>query len=78
MAKQRLVQTRLGLLARHQSHRSRTRRVSSAILQEMQQSRAEVAVIENVLLMACLMALGAGITVALLIGFIYYLEIQND
>jgi hypothetical protein len=44
----------------------------------MQQSRAEVAVIENVLLMACLMALGAGITVALLIGFIYYLEIQND
>jgi hypothetical protein len=35
-------------------------------------------VIENVLLMALLMALGASITVALLLGFIYYLEIQND
>jgi hypothetical protein len=35
-------------------------------------------VIENVLLMALLMALGAGITVALLVGFFYYMEIQND
>ena len=34
--------------------------------------------IENVLLMACLMAFGAGITVTLLIGFIYHLEAQND
>lgn len=34
--------------------------------------------IENILLMACLMALGASITVALLIGFLYYLEAQND
>lgn len=35
-------------------------------------------VIENVLLMAGLMALGASTTAALLIGFIYYLEAQND
>lgn len=35
-------------------------------------------VIENVLLMACLMALGSGITVALLIGFLYWMEVQND
>jgi hypothetical protein len=34
--------------------------------------------IENVLLMALLMALGAGLTVALLIGFVYYLEVMND
>jgi hypothetical protein len=34
--------------------------------------------IENVLLMALLLALGAGLTIALLIGFIYYMEIQND
>jgi hypothetical protein len=34
--------------------------------------------IENILLMTALMALGAGLTIALLIGFIYWLEIQND
>ena len=34
--------------------------------------------IENVLLMSLLMALGAGVTVALLVGFIYWMEIQND
>jgi len=34
--------------------------------------------IENVLLMALLMALGASLLVALLMGFLYYLEIQND
>jgi hypothetical protein len=34
--------------------------------------------IENVLLMALLMALGAGLTVALLFGFFYWMEIQND
>jgi hypothetical protein len=44
----------------------------------VQQSRAEVAVIENILLMALLMALGASITVALLLGFLYWMEVQND
>jgi hypothetical protein len=34
--------------------------------------------IENVLLMALLMALGVGVTWALLIGFIYFLEVLND
>lgn len=34
--------------------------------------------IENVALMAGLMFLGVGVTVALLVGFIYYLEIQSD
>ena len=34
--------------------------------------------IENVLLMALLMALGAGVTAALLCGFIYWMEFQND
>ena len=34
--------------------------------------------IENVLLMALLMALGIGITAAMLLGFIYYLELQNE
>lgn len=34
--------------------------------------------IENVALMVLLMALGIGITGALLCGFIYYMELQND
>lgn len=34
--------------------------------------------IENVLLMTLLMAAGVGLTAALLFGFIYYLEFQND
>ena len=34
--------------------------------------------IENISLMVLLMALGASVTVALLLGFIYYLEVQND
>jgi hypothetical protein len=34
--------------------------------------------IENVLLMALLMALGAGVTWVVLIGFIYWMEFQND
>ena len=33
--------------------------------------------IENVLLMALLMGLGVGVTVAVLIGFVYYLEIME-
>ena len=34
--------------------------------------------IENVLLMALLMALGVGLTGAVLLGFIYWMEFQND
>jgi nitrate reductase NapE component len=34
--------------------------------------------IENVLLMALLMALGVGLTGAVLFGFIYWMEFQND
>lgn len=34
--------------------------------------------IENVMLMALLLALGAGVTWALLIGFIYWMEVMND
>lgn len=34
--------------------------------------------LENIALMALLMALGAGILVALLIGFFYYMEAQDD
>ena len=33
--------------------------------------------IENIALMVSLMALGAGVTVAILIGFIYWLEVQD-
>jgi hypothetical protein len=34
--------------------------------------------IENVLLMSLLMALGMGLTCAVLFGFIYWMEFQND
>ena len=34
--------------------------------------------IENIALMAGLMMLGVGITAALLCGFVYWMEIQND
>ena len=34
--------------------------------------------IENVLLMALLMALGASLLVAMLVGFIYWMECQDD
>jgi hypothetical protein len=34
--------------------------------------------IENVLLMALLMALGVGTTWAVLIGFIYFLEVMSN
>lgn len=34
--------------------------------------------IENVALMVILMALGAGVLVAVLLGFLYYMELQND
>jgi len=34
--------------------------------------------IENIVLMATLMAFGVAVTVAVLCGFIYYMEIQND
>jgi len=35
-------------------------------------------VIENVALMVLLMALGMGLTGAVLFGFIYWMEFQND
>jgi ABC-type lipoprotein release transport system permease subunit len=34
--------------------------------------------IENIALMALLMAVGVGISVAVLIGFLYYMEVQDD
>ena len=34
--------------------------------------------IENILLMALLMALGVGLVFALLAGFVYYLEVMDD
>jgi len=34
--------------------------------------------LENVALMVLLMALGASLTVAMLVGFIYWMEMQND
>lgn len=34
--------------------------------------------IENVLLMVLLMALGSGVLVAMLVGFIYWMEVMND
>jgi len=34
--------------------------------------------IENIFLMALLMALGVSILVAVLAGFFYYLEVMND
>ena len=34
--------------------------------------------IENIALMVLLMVLGIGVTWAMLAGFVYYLEIQND
>lgn len=33
---------------------------------------------ENIALMVLLMALGASVLVAMLIGFLYWMEIQND
>jgi nitrate reductase NapE component len=34
--------------------------------------------LENIALMVLLMALGVGVTGALIFGFIYWMEIQND
>ena len=34
--------------------------------------------IENIALMALLMVAGVGISVAVLIGFLYYMEVQDD
>jgi hypothetical protein len=34
--------------------------------------------LENVTLMVLLMVLGVGVTAAVLIGFIYWMEFQND
>lgn len=34
--------------------------------------------IENIVLIVVLLVAGVGVTVAMLIGFLYYLEITND
>lgn len=34
--------------------------------------------LENILLMACLMAVGVSVTFALLCGFVYYMELMDD
>jgi hypothetical protein len=34
--------------------------------------------LENIALMAVLMMLGVGVTVAMLLGFVYWLEIQDE
>lgn len=34
--------------------------------------------LENIALMVLLMALGAGILFVMLVGFIYWMELQND
>lgn len=34
--------------------------------------------IENIFFMALLMAAGVGVTIAVLAGFIYYLELQSE
>ncbi len=36
-----------------------------------------MAALENIALMAVLMMLGVGVTVAMLLGFVYWLEIQD-
>ncbi len=37
-----------------------------------------MAALENIALMAVLMMLGVGVTVAMLLGFVYWLEIQDE
>jgi hypothetical protein len=44
----------------------------------VQHDGKESAMIENILLMAALMVLGVGLTWAVLLGFIYFLEVMND
>ncbi len=34
--------------------------------------------LENIALMAVLMMLGVGVTIAMLLGFVYWLEIQDE
>ncbi len=34
--------------------------------------------LENIALMAALLMLGVGVTVAMLLGFVYWLEIQDE
>jgi len=40
--------------------------------------RSSMAVIENITLIVALLLLGVGATWAVLVGLIYFLEIQND
>lgn len=37
-----------------------------------------MAALENIALMAVLMMFGVGVTIAMLLGFIYWLEIQDE
>lgn len=37
-----------------------------------------MAALENIALMAVLMMFGVGVTIAMLIGFVYWLEIQDE
>jgi hypothetical protein len=37
-----------------------------------------MAALENIALMAALLMLGVGVTVAMLLGFVYWLEIQDE
>lgn len=37
-----------------------------------------MATLENILLMAFLMACGVGLTIAVLIGFVYVVEVMDD
>jgi len=68
-----LVPTQLGRVGNE-----RRKQLADAVLQEMQQDGKEGAMIENIALMVLLMVLGIGITWAVLLGFLYWMEIQND
>jgi nitrate reductase NapE component len=73
MVAQRLVPPQLGYVGDQ-----RRKQIAASVLQEVQHDGAENPMIENVLLMALLMALGVGLTGAVLFGFIYWMEFQND
>jgi hypothetical protein len=73
MVAQRLVPPQLGHVGDQ-----RRKQIAASVLQEVQHDGEKNPMIENVLLMALLMALGAGVTAALLCGFIYWMEFQND
>ena len=73
MVAQRLVPPQLGHVGDQGG-----KQIPAPVLQEVQHDGAENPMIENVLLMALLMALGVGLTGAVLFGFIYWMEVMND